>query len=148
MAQHGARFDIGHPAPERHKAGPWLLFVTLFGAPLAWTLQLLVNSSIAGLACLTGTGARADVARWAWADPVIVAVNLVALVAAGVAFLVALRSLRLTHGEEAHRSGGVMDAGEGRTRVLAIWGLWSSVLFFLAIAANTVSVFWGGLCAT
>ena len=40
----------------------------------------------------------------------------------------------------------MMDAGEGRTRFLAIWGIWIGLVFMLAIAFNTISVFWAGLC--
>jgi hypothetical protein len=48
---------------------------------------------------------------------------------------------------DAGGSGGVMDADEGRTHFLAIWGIWLGVVFMLAIAFNMISVFWIGPCA-
>jgi hypothetical protein len=39
-----------------------------------------------------------------------------------------------------------MEAGEGRSRFLSVWSIWTGVLFLLAIAFNTLSVFWVGLC--
>jgi hypothetical protein len=73
-------------------------------------------------------------------------INLGALLAAGLATALAVRILRRTEAEDAGGSGGIMDAGEGRTRFLAIWGIWLGVVFMLAIVFNTISVFWVGLC--
>jgi hypothetical protein len=66
--------------------------------------------------------------------------------AAALATALAVRNLRRTGREHADGSGGMMDAGEGRTRFLAIWGIWIGVVFMLGIAFNTISVFWAGLC--
>jgi hypothetical protein len=41
----------------------------------------------------------------------------------------------------------MMDVAEDRTRFLAVWGVWLGVAFMVAIAFNTVSMFWVGLCA-
>jgi hypothetical protein len=40
-----------------------------------------------------------------------------------------------------------VDAGEGGTHLLAIWGIWLGVVVMLATPFNTISVFWVGLCA-
>jgi hypothetical protein len=74
------------------------------------------------------------------------AVNLAALIGAGLALALGVRNLRRTRHEHDAGSGGVMDAGEGRTRFLSIWGIWIGVLFIVAIAFNTIAVFWIGLC--
>ena len=39
-----------------------------------------------------------------------------------------------------------MKAGESRTRLLAIRGIWTSVLFVIAIGAHTIAVFWRDTC--
>jgi len=65
-----------------------------------------------------------------------------------VSLAVAFRAFRGTRGERKDSDGGVMDAGEGRTRFLAVWGIWIGVLFAIAIVFNTVSLFWTDLCGT
>ena len=138
-------FDIGHPAPGRAVLSVVWLWFGFLGAPLAWSLQLSVNSALSGLACLGGR-ATPDVDLLGWTDTAIVVVNLAALLLALLALAVSIRNLRRTHEVESDEGRGVLGAGEGRTRFMAVWGIWTSVLFFFAIAFNTVAVFWGGLC--
>lgn len=83
-----------------------------------------------------------------WVHWLLPVVNLAALLGAGLGLALAVRNLHRTGRESAGESGGVMDAGEGRTRFLSIWGIWLGVVFILAIAFNTVAVFWVGLCDT
>jgi hypothetical protein len=144
--QDRAAFDIGHPAPARGRIGLWTLFFGLGGAPLAWSLQLLAISSIAGVACIAGDRPKLSPPETAWANPALIAVNLAAVVAAAIAIAVSYRNLRRTDRELSDGSGGVMEAGEGRSRFLSVWSIWTGVLFLLAIAFNTLSVFWVGLC--
>jgi hypothetical protein len=138
-ARNEAGFDIGHPAPDRGRVALSLLMLGLFGAPAVWSLQLLLVYSFSSNGCLPGT------AGYGWLEWLLPLVNLAALLLAGLAMLVAYRNLRRT-GREHGGSGGVLDAGEGRTRFLSIWGIWMGVVFMLAIAFNTLAVFWGGLC--
>ena len=133
-----AQFDIGHPAPDRGRVSLWPVFFGLLAAPVAWSLQLSANATVAGLACLTGAGS------FETASISIVVVNLVALAIGLSAFGVSIACLRRTR--HLDHTGGVMEAGEGRSRFLSVWGIWTSVLFLLAIGANTISVFWRGLC--
>ena len=145
--QDSLRFHIGHPAPSRDKVSGAALLTALFGAPVAWAIQLLANAAVSGAACVGPTGERVAEAPDV-VYPVVIAVNLAAALAAAAAFVLALRSFRQTSSEAVDSHGGVMDSGEGRVRLLAIWGIWTSVLFVLAILFNTVAVFWSGLCAT
>lgn len=142
-----ATFNIGHPAPHRGQIGLGSLMMGLMIAPIAWSIQLLVIYGIASYACgpdrPAGAGAQ-DLGALVWVLP---AVNVTALVVAALGIWLSFSHLRRTRGEEAGQRGGMMDAGEGRTRFLAIWGLWIGVLFLLAIAFNTISAFWTGLCA-
>ncbi len=140
-----ATFDIGHPAPDRGQVGLGVLMPALLGAPAAWSLQHLALYALASLAC-SGAFHGASGAAQDWLSWVLPLINLGALLAAGLATALAVRILRRTGGEAAEHSGGIMDAGEGRTRFLAIWGIWLGVVFVIAIAFNTISVFWAGLC--
>jgi hypothetical protein len=133
-----ASFDIGHPAPDRARVGTGLLVLCLLAAPALWSLQHLVLYGFASLYCSSAAGAG-------WIHWLLPAVNLAALIAAALATFLAYRNLRLTRREHG-ASGGMMDAGEGRTRFLSIWGIWLGATFMLAIAFNTIVVFWVGLC--
>lgn len=136
--------DVGRPAPDRNRVSPWLLLYALVGAPLAWSAQLSANAAITGLVCLgpaamrtpggESTGALVSVGL---VDLAAVAIGLGALAATGVI-------LRRTHDDR--DMGGVMNAGRGRTRYLGVWGLWTGILFLLAIAVSTGISLAGGLC--
>ena len=148
MASSDSRaFNIGHPAPHRGQIGLGWLMTALMAAPIAWSIQLLVIYGVASSACgpdrPQGAGAR-DLGALVWLLP---AVNVAALIAAALAIGLSFSHLRRTRSEHADQAGGMMDAGEGRTRFLSIWAVWTSVLFLLAIAFNTVSAFWTGLCS-
>lgn len=144
--QDRATFDVGHPAPARGRINLWSLFFGLGGAPLAWALQLLAISSIATVACAVGDGPTRLPPDAAWATPALIAVNLAALAVAALAIAVAYVTFARTSDEAADTTGGIMEAGEGRSRFLSVWGIWTGILFILAIAFNTLSVFWVGLC--
>lgn len=145
MSDSRSTFDIGHPAPARGRVPRWRLTFGLLGAPLAWSAQIGAASAVGGLACLTPAGASLGTAPTGTAAALI-AINLVALAVAAAALAVSYGDLRRTHREEFERSGGVMEAGEGRTRFLCICGVWMSVLFLVATAASTISVVWNGAC--
>jgi len=140
-----ATFEIGHPAPDRGRIGPGLLALSLLAGPVAWSLQLLFIYGFASYACgPAATQAAASPAGWV--DWVLPLVNLAALAAVALATLLSFRNLRHTRQEHEDQSGGMMDAGEGRTRFLSIWGIWIGLLLLLAVAFNTLAVFWVGLC--
>lgn len=142
----GAEFDVGHPAPDRGKVGLGLLMFAVLGAPAAWMLQLLVGSGIAGMVCLGPRGTALASAEAGWANPAMIAINLVALLVGILALLASFNILRRTGSEFAGGHDSVMEAGEGRSRYMGVWGIWTSLLFIFAIAFNTISVFWSGLC--
>ena len=114
-------------------------------APLAWSAQLLILYAFASNACWPAGIAPASAPAWTgWVLPL---ANVVGLAAAALAILLSVRNLRRTRGEHEDQSGSMMDAGEGRTRFLSVWGLWAGLVFLLAIGFNTIAVFWAGLCA-
>ena len=142
-----AAFDIGHPSPGRGEIGVGSLLLGLFGGPVAWAIQLVAIYSLASYACdparlQPGPMPAAD--RLWWLLPL---VNAAALLTAALATALSVRHLRRTRREHAGHSSDLLEAGEGRTRFLSIWGIWAGALFLLAIAFNTISVFWVGLCS-
>ncbi len=114
---------------------------------MAWSLQLSGNAALGGLGCLVEARPRGVSLDWQTTATLIAALNVVALAVAVAALAASLLLLRQTrHDGIAGKSGGVLQAGEGRSRYLAAWGIWGSVLFIIAIGANTFSAFWRGLC--
>lgn len=141
-----APFRIGHPAPGRHRIGAFRLAFAFSLAPLIWIIQLAAISSIAGLACLDVEGAATTRSAFGWADSAIVATNLGALLLALGGVALSIVNLRETWRAADAPRGGVLGAGEGRAHWMAIGGFFAALLFMVAIAFNTVAVFWPGLC--
>lgn len=138
-------FDVGHPAPGKRRVGALMLWACFLAGPLMWSLQLGANSSIAGLSCIARDGTNLDTSLHFWSQPTIIFFNIVALAVSVLALLLSLWNLR--RGQQAAREAGAeMKADRGRARFMALWGIWTSVLFLFAIAFNTVAVFYGGLC--
>jgi hypothetical protein len=138
-----------HPAPARVRVGLPALWFGLYGGPLAWTVQTLVNLPVAAHGCfprleplsspVTG-GLRA----------VVVVVSIVALAVCGAAAVVAFRSWTRTREESQSGAGAarahapahaLAETGEGRTRFMALAGLLTSVTFLVLSLVHLASIF-------
>ena len=144
MEETRLEFEIGHPAPHRARARTGPLLFALGGAALGWALQFAIAASSSGLACREADGARLPEAGWAGA--LMFGADILALALGLAALGLALAARRRTRAETHPRAGDLMDAGEGRTRFLAVWGIWGGALFLLAIAVNAALAHWGMLC--
>jgi hypothetical protein len=128
-----------HPAPHRQKVSLVTLLFGVFAAPVAWNLQLLIDSALSGHVCypqdtpLSGIG---DTAR-SWT----VGIDVLCLVLALVALVVSIRSWREVRGEKSGGGHHLLDAGEGRTRFMAMLGILNSCLFLLAILSASAGGF-------
>lgn len=120
--------NIMHPAPHRHRVGLLALYFGIFGAPLAWNVELLVGTALTGHQCFPRYVPRA-LPMWTGTWSFVLGMNIVAFVLAIAAALVAWRSWRRTGDEKP----GSAHSGEGRTRFMALSGLLSSGLFLLAL---------------
>lgn len=131
---------IGHPAPHREAARPgWLIFA-LIAAPLVWIVELVGNFALTSFVCDEGQSRAALPAVPGWVPPLVAAANVVALIVAVLALAAGIVLLRRTHHEHRERSGEPVDAGEGRTRFLAVWAVATAIIFFVALLANTFSL--------
>jgi hypothetical protein len=145
----GATSHDAHPAPERHRVTPFTLWFGLLGAPLAWSIQTLVNLPVSSHACfprieplaVPGTGALRGI---------LFVVSVGAIVIGIAALATAVHGWRLTRNEHQSRGGkgsehdrgtALAETGEGRTRFMAAAGLMTSVTFLLVSVAHTVVVF-------
>jgi phosphatidylglycerophosphate synthase len=137
-------FDIGHPAPDRTQVGGWMLTFALAGGAAAWSLQLCTITALTGAACAMGGAVESGGPVERWGGTAASVVNVVALAVAVAALIVSYLAFRRTGSGSIEQ--GVVDTGERRTRFMAVWGIFSGILFTLAIGFNTISMFWGGLC--
>lgn len=142
-------FSAHHPAPHRERVSRALLFIGLGVAPLAWALQLILNYGLASHACFPRRYLREEViSGWDWTWTALLVINLVALVIGAVGFFLSLRNWRRTREEGSGQFGALIEAGEGRTRFLSVWGLWAAIWFLLGIAFNTIALVGVPLCAS
>jgi len=126
-----------HPAPERGRLPVAALLFGLFGAPAAWTVQLVVGYALAAEACFAeGRPLRVPRAALAWDRPVLIAVNILALAVAALATWTAYRAWRGVRGEKPGSHRELLDIGEGRTRFMAAAGLMSGFGFIAATLFN------------
>ena len=135
-------YEVEEPAPHKHKVVTEILFAALLAAPIAWSLQLLLNYGLASHACFPReTPREAFVSGGSWTTAALIAINLAALV---VAILATVASYFIWKEARDEAQGGhahLIDVGRGRTRFFAIWGVWGGVWFVIQIIFGTIAVF-------
>lgn len=142
-------YDIGHPAPHGGMAGGWSLALGLFAAPAAWLVQLLIDYGFTSLACFPREHPlSAPAPGWGWAWTASAGVNIAALLVALAGAAACFRIWRRSRAEWPGSHGALLDAGEGRTRFLAVTGFWAGIWFALAILFDTIAVFEIPLCGS
>ena len=148
MRQVVASIDVETATPDREVTRwGWIVF-GFAAAPSVWLFQLIVDYGLASYACFPNVMPRQQVIDgfgWVWG--VLVAMNLAGLAVSLVASAVAYRNLRSSWADPAGGPiGTTLDAGDRRNSFLSIFGLWSGVWFLVAIAFDTIVVFWVPLC--
>jgi hypothetical protein len=138
---------VAHPAPHRDRVRLTMLAVSLVAAPLAWATQLWVSYALASQVCFPssrpGPSAAIELGT-AWLT--LFLVDLVALAVTIAAMTMSYSSWRSTRGEAAGDTRHMFEAGEGRTRFLALWGLLTAAGFIIAILFGLVGLFVVPLC--
>ncbi len=120
-----------HPSPHHALVLGWNLWFAIVGAPMAWVMQLTVNSVLAGNACYPHDVPLAQPA-WAGLLQASTAVEAVALLICLWAGATAWRNWRRSRAEAPGDGHQAIASGDGRTRFMAMVGLMSSGVFFLA----------------
>jgi hypothetical protein len=125
-----------HPSPHRDRIGPWAMWFAILGAPLAWSVQQLVNPPIFAHGCFPNDMPLAE-PIWRNGESVAFTVELAAIVVCVLAAIVAWRNWRRTRAEKEGSGHHLLEAGDGRSRFMAMVGLICSSLFLLAVLLST-----------
>ena len=122
-----------HPAPAVRAVTPEALWFGLFGAPVAWSLQLLASYALVAHGCYPDAEPM-TMPVVAGLRTLVLETGAAALAVALLAGLSAWRSWRVTR----HELEGELEAGEGRTRFMALAGMLLGAVFVLGIVMNVV----------
>lgn len=136
---------LHHPATHRNRVGLSTLLFGLCAAPLAWSIQLLLSTALAGHACFPERQPIFEPASplvfW-----MLLAIGIGCFILAILGGLVAWKCWRLTREEASGGARHLLDSGRGRTRFLSMFGILTSAIFLMAIAFSTAAVFTEPLC--
>jgi hypothetical protein len=134
-----------HPAPHRRNASFFSLGFGLGAAPLAWAGQSIVGYALSSYACFPGPTPR-GVPLFTETRPILLALNVAAIILAVLGGAIAYRNWSATRGEKAGGLEHLVEIGEGRTRFLAMCGILSSVGFLVATIFSLLAIVLAPLC--
>ena len=136
---------VSPPATRRRIVPLRTLWFGIFGAPLAWALQLIAGYSLVAHNCFPkDVPLNAPAFGPARMTAVIVTAALV-LVALG-ALAAAIHSWReMRHHHDAER-GGVLEVTAGRARFMAFGGILLSGIFLFGLLMSAVPLLTSSLC--
>ncbi|RZU75321.1 MULTISPECIES: hypothetical protein [Micromonospora] len=118
------------PGPHARLTGGLLLWYGVLGGAVAWAVHVLAAWSLDELACAAGSERVAAVPLWQAVGLAVVIPGLFTVGSLLVAALVWRRTARA--GEE--------DRAFGRSRMLAVVGVWANLLFLTIIVLGGVAV--------
>lgn len=128
-----------HPSPHRDRVGRWAIWFSIIGAPLAWNLQLLINSTLFSHACYPQDVPLAT-PMWNHLGPLSFAVEAAALALCIAAGIAGWRSWSRSSEEKQGGLHHLVESGDGRTRFMAVVGMMTSALFLVATAFATLNL--------
>lgn len=141
--------EAGHPAPARRHVPLRALWFGVFAAPAAWSVQTLVNFTLAAHACYPGLYPLATPTVGALRG-IVFAVSLATIAVCIAATAVSWRTWRRTRAEAQQDTGSgaehgdvqaLLETGAGRTRFMAMGGLLMSGVFLVASIVHLASLF-------
>lgn len=121
-----------HPAPHRDRTTLAALSFAGIAPPLAWSLHLVVNYAFASHFCFPD-GQPLNAASFHGLRVLLLLIDGAALVISALAMLIAYRAWQASAEEMAEIGSSMVETGEGRTRFLAIWGILTGMVFFVAV---------------
>ncbi len=125
-----------HPSPHRHRVRAWALAAGLIAPPIAWAMQLIASFALAAHACYPRS-APAPEPTWQGLVGVLWALSGVAIAIGLASAALSWRNWSRTRHEKPGSGHALVDAGEGRTRFLAMCGLIVGSAFVIALLWTT-----------
>jgi hypothetical protein len=141
-----ARHAGSHPAPKRDALRPHEGFFALFGGPVAWFIQLNAGFALASQPCFID-GARALELPRDSTRPAMLTLIAAACAIALIAMYVSWRAYKRTEDESPGDHRHLLEVGTGRTRFLALWGVYLSAGSALVTLMTAVAFFVLRRCA-
>jgi hypothetical protein len=137
-----------HPSPHRRRIGLTSLLFCLAAPPMAWTAHLTANFVLADRLCFPGDTALvssgvADRSPFVAYGPSLGAL-LICLISAAIAW----ENWRRTRDEKQGAHGPLVEVGEGRSRFMALCGLFVALGFAVATVFDSLSLFMARTCGT
>jgi hypothetical protein len=139
--------DIAHPAPHRDRVALAELAFALAAAPAGWAIQLVVGYGLTSHVCFSGSAPDVS-SSFAGGDAIalLLVVELIAFLVAVSGAVIAWRLWRATRQEVGGNAEEMVEAGKGRTRFLALWGVLTSLGFLGAIVFSLIGLIVVPLC--
>jgi hypothetical protein len=132
--------SVSHPAPARHEVALAALWIGLFGAAAAWSVQELVGYAVISHACYPSWRPfRLPTAAGTWGVTVAISLALLALGVVGLG--VAYRSWARTRAPHDDSLRHQTEVGEGRARFMALGGLLLSGMVLFNMVMNAIVLF-------
>jgi hypothetical protein len=129
-----------HPAPHRERVSGFESTFGLVGGPLAWFLQLCAGYGLASWSCFPkDQRGLLPIAGASWTWPTMIVLFIVSVVIALAAFFASWRIYARIRDETGGGPGHLLEAGSGRTRFIALWGMLLSGGFAIATVLDTVA---------
>jgi hypothetical protein len=136
-----------HPAPQRERIGAFALLFAVLAPPLAWSIHLIVNFAFSSHACFPAAEPlNMPLAQFHWLWGLLITIDIVSIAIGAVSIALAYRVWTDTLEERAESGPPLMEAGEGRTRFLAIWGILIGAGFVLAVVFDFVGLWILPIC--
>ena len=137
-----------HPAPHRDSASGLELAFAVAGGPAAWFLQFNAGYALASWPCFPGDHRmQLPMDGYAWSFPAMVAITVAGVAIALAALWVSWRVFQRTRDEAPGDHHHLLEAGTGRTRFLALWGIVLGSGFALASLVTSIAFVFLPRCA-
>jgi hypothetical protein len=128
-----------HPAPHRDRLSPLSASLLLYTGPLAWFVQLCVGVAMTSWPCFPGMDRLdAPLSGYEWTRIGALAVLATCAVAACAAGLLSWRKFLEVREEREGGHNALVEMGQGRTRFVALWGVYLGLGFGLATLVTLV----------
>ena len=128
-----------HSAPQSHRSKVHESSFALFGAPVAWFVQLCSGYAMASQTCfIDGDRSWLPAVGLQWTWPTMIAVMLLAVIVSLFALALSCHAYRGTQ-NQAPGDAHLMEVTTGRTHFLALWGIVLAAGFSGASAVTSVA---------